>query len=464
MQPVTAAEIANIIGGEIIAGSGAAWVTGVSTDSRSLSIGDLFVALPGERTDGHKFIPGALAGAAAAALVSHVSAYSCPPEKAVIRVADTGQALLTLGAWYRQRFAVRTVAITGSTGKTTAKDLTAEVLGRRFRTLKNPGNLNTEVGLPLTLFKLEAHHEVAVLELAMRGPGQIRQLAQVAEPEVGVITNTGVAHIELLGSQENIARAKGELLECLPAHGLAVLNGDDPGVRQQAVRSRCPVVYFGLEPGADVRGSDIKTDGAMGISFTVNGQCGTGRVQLPLVGSFNVFNALAAISVGHYFGLSLDEMAAALRGVKPGAMRLDVSVRADGTLIIDDAYNANPVSMRGALETMADLALGRRTVAVVGDMLELGEFAPPAHKEVGRLAAELGVGCLIAAGSWAPDVVQGAVAAGLDQNRVFVCPDAAAAAEVAGREVQPEDVVLVKASRGMQFEQVVAMLKQEGCR
>ena len=188
--------------------------------------------------------------AAAAALVSHVSAYSCPPEKAVIRVADTGQALLTLGAWYRQRFAVRTVAITGSTGKTTAKDLTAEVLGCRFRTLKNPGNLNTEVGLPLTLFKLEAHHEVAVLELAMRGPGQIRQLAQVAEPEVGVITNTGVAHIELLGSQENIARAKGELLECLPAHGLAVLNGDDPGVRQQAVRSRCPVVYFGLEPGA----------------------------------------------------------------------------------------------------------------------------------------------------------------------------------------------------------------------
>jgi UDP-N-acetylmuramoyl-tripeptide--D-alanyl-D-alanine ligase len=223
-------------------------------------------------------------------------------------------------------------------------------------------------------------------------------------------------------------------------------------------------VYFGLEPGADVRGSDIKTDGAMGISFTVNGQCGTGRVQLPLAGSFNVFNALAAISVGHYFGLSLDEMAAALRGVKPGAMRLDVSVRADGTLIIDDAYNANPVSMRGALETMADLALGRRTVAVVGDMLELGEFAPPAHKEVGRLAAELGVGCLIAAGSWAPDVVQGAVAAGLDQNRAFVCPDAAAAAEVAGREVQPEDVVLVKASRGMQFEQVVAMLKQEGCR
>ncbi|HKM39755.1 MAG TPA: UDP-N-acetylmuramoyl-tripeptide--D-alanyl-D-alanine ligase [bacterium] len=464
MWPLTVAEIARITAGIIIAGNDNTQVNGISTDSRTLKEEDLFVALPGERTDGHKFVPMVLSQAAAAALVTRPVDCICPPGKSIILVADTSQALLELGAWYRRQFLVRTVAITGSTGKTTTKDLIAKVLMKRWRTLKSPGNLNTEIGLPLTLFNLGQDHEMAVLELAMRGPGQIRQLAEVARPEVGVITNIGVAHLGVLGTRANIARAKGELLEILPAQGIAVLNGDDLYLRRQSSRCRCSVIYFGLKGDADMRGFDISREGMAGISFTVDGLCGRGRVQLPLIGKFNVSNALAAIAVGHYFGLSLAEMTAALKEVRPPAMRLNIIKRPDGALIIDDAYNANPVSMRGALGAMSDLAQGRRTVAVLGDMLELGALAPAAHKEVGRLVGEQGVDCLIAVGFWASNVVEGAIGAGFDVKKTHICPDAEAAANVALSQVRPRDVVLVKASRGLQFEHIVAILKQEGCR
>ncbi|NLG86607.1 MAG: UDP-N-acetylmuramoyl-tripeptide--D-alanyl-D-alanine ligase [Firmicutes bacterium] len=462
MQPLTVGEIAKVTGGQVISGDASTTVTGVSTDSRQLKPGYLFVALPGERVDGHVFVSPSLKGPAAAAVVSQDKAYICPPGKAIVRVASTGQALLQLAAWYRSKWPVRTVAVTGSTGKTTAKDLTAQVLSCSYRTLKSPGNLNTEVGLPLTLFNLAPEHQVAVVELAMRGPGQIAALTQVARPEVGVITNVGVAHIELLGSQENIARAKGELLENLPSDGLAVLNGDDPLVRNQAVRSRSPVMFFGLGPNVDFKATNIKAMGTKGLSFIVVGPSGREEIQLPLVGRFNVLNSLAAIAVGHYFGLTLPEMAAALSKVQPVAMRLNLIERSDGTLIIDDVYNANPVSMRGALETLADLAQGRRTVAVVGDMLELGEWGPEAHRQVGEQAAALGVDCLIIGGSLAQQVAQGATDAGMDPSSIFTCCDAAQVAVVAQGQVQPGDVVLVKASRGMQFEQVVTVLKTEG--
>lgn len=458
MQPVTAAEVAQVVGGRLLAGNPETLIMGVGTDSRRLRRGELFVALPGERVDGHTFVPEVLAGVAGAALVAKPVPGAVPPGKILIQVADTTEALLALGAWYRRRFPVRAVAITGSTGKTTAKDLTAAVLGVRFRTLKNEGNLNTEVGLPLTLFNLEPGHEVAVVELAMRGPGQIARLAQVAQPEVGVLTNVGVTHIELLGSQENIARAKGELLEHLPAGGLAVLNGDDPWVRSQASRSRARAVYFGLGVDADFRATDIENKGMEGIRFRVHGPCGAGQVSLPLPGKFNVLNVLAALAVGHYFGLSLSEMQAGLDAFRPSAMRLNIITLPDGTVIINDAYNASPTSMRGALETLRDLAGGRRRVAVLGDMLELGAHGPEAHREIGRLAQEVGVSCLITGGPLARHLAEAAVVAGLPAAQVFVCPDGSTAAEVAKAEVRPGDVVLVKASRGMHFEQVVAAL------
>lgn len=462
MQPVTAAEVAQVTGGRLLSGAAGTPITGVASDSRRVRPGDLFVALTGERVDGHSFVPAVLAGAAAAALVEREVAVEVPEGKALIAVADTTAALLALAAWYRRRFAVRTVAITGSTGKTTTKDLTAAVLSTRYTTLKNEGNLNTEIGLPLTLFNLEPRHEAAVVELAMRGPGQIARLAEVAQPEVGVLINVGLTHIEVLGSQENIARAKGELLEALPAAGLAVLNGDDPWVLSQAARSRARRVTFGLGEGVDFRAQGVEPVGAEGVRFTVSGPCGSGEVFVPLPGRFTACNALAALAVGHYFGLNLDEMRAGLRAFRPSAMRLNLCRRPDGTLIIDDAYNANPTSMRGALETLRDLADGRRQVAVLGDMLELGAYGPEAHREIGRRAVELGVTCLITGGPLAAHLGEAALAAGLTRDQVFICPDAAAAAREAKRRVRPGDAVLVKASRGMHFEQVAAALTGRG--
>ncbi|MGI6128646.1 MAG: UDP-N-acetylmuramoyl-tripeptide--D-alanyl-D-alanine ligase [bacterium] len=461
MQPLTVADIAKVTGGWVVAGQGEAQVTGVSTDSRKLKEGHLFVALPGEKVDGHAFVQASINDAATAAMVSKDGDWACLPGKAVIKVPATGRALLDLAAWYRSQLPVRTVAVTGSTGKTTAKDLTFQVLTGQFSTLKNPGNLNTEVGLPLTLFNLEPEHQIAVVELGMRGPGQIAQLAQVARPEVGVITNIGVAHIELLGSQKNIAQAKGELLEYLPSDGLAVLNGDDPFVRSQAIRSRCPAVFFGMGPNNDFRAANIETMGTAGLSFDVTGPSGSERVRLPLLGRFNVLNSLAAMAVGHHFGLTLSEMADALSQVKPPAMRLNLIKRSDGTLIIDDVYNSNPVSMRGALQTLVDLAAGKRTVVIVGDMLELGDWGPQAHREVGDQAAKQGVDCIITSGPLARLAAEGAIDAGMDSKRVFACQDAVEAAQIAVNQVQPGDVVLVKASRGMYFERIVSALMQE---
>ncbi|MDK2784155.1 MAG: UDP-N-acetylmuramoyl-tripeptide--D-alanyl-D-alanine ligase [Bacillota bacterium] len=457
MRSMTAAEVARVTNGRL-KGDPEAIITGVASDSRRVRSGDLFVAIRGERVDGHTFVPAVLAGDAVAALVEQEVPGEVPEGKALIRVADTTSALLTLGAWYRNSFAVRTVAITGSTGKTTTKDLTAAVLGARYATLKNEGNFNTEVGLPLTLFNLEQHHEVAVVELAMRGPGQIARLAGAARPEVGVITNIGLTHIELLGSQENIARAKGELLEALPPDGLAVLNGDDPWVRSQAARSRARAVYFGLEEGVDFRAEGIEPVGTEGVRFRVSGPCGRGEVFVPLPGRFTALNALAAIAVGHYFGLTLEEMRAGLTTFRPAAMRLNLIRRPDGALIINDAYNANPTSMRGALETLKDLAGNRRKVAVLGDMLELGEYGLDAHREIGRLAAEVGVECLITAGPLSAYLAEAAQAEGLPAAQVLTCADARAAAKAARQTVRPGDVVLVKASRGMHFEEVVAAL------
>ncbi|MGI6604581.1 MAG: UDP-N-acetylmuramoyl-tripeptide--D-alanyl-D-alanine ligase [bacterium] len=461
MQQVTVGEIVQVTGGRLLSGHLDSTVTGFATDSRQIKPGDAFVALVGERVDGHNFVSSVLAGPAVAALVMAVPE-ELPPRKAVIQVEDTVSALLKLGAWYRRRFAVRTVAVTGSTGKTTTKDLIAAALNSKLCTLKNEGNLNTEIGLPLTLFNLGTQHEAAVVELAMRGPGQIARLAQVARPEVGVITNVGVTHIEVLGSQENIAAAKGELLDELPGSGLAILNGDDPWVRKQAVRSRARVAYYGMGAEVDFRATGVELLGSEGLRFQVSGPCGKGEVFLPLPGEFNVLNALAAVAVGHYFGLELSEIQKGLAAFRPSAMRLNLVKRSDGALIIDDSYNANPTSMRGALETLLQVAKGRRTVAVLGDMLELGSVAQEAHREVGRLVARLGVDVLITGGSLAAGIAAAARGEATAPKAVFVCADQEAAAKVAQEEVLPGDVVLIKASRGMRFETVVSALSQKG--
>ncbi len=481
----TAEEAARAAEGALLAGTGlGASLTGVAADSRQVGPGDLFVAIRGERVDGHDFVPTAAQRGAAGVLVSRVDpAWGLPPQVAVIQVDDPVRALGRLARYHRRRLPVRLTAITGSVGKTSTKDLTAAVLARRFRLLKSEGNLNTEVGLPLTLLRLTAETEAAVVEMGMRGLGQIQYLASLAEPQVGLITNIGRTHLELLGSEENIAWAKSELLEALPAEGLAILNDDDPWTPVVSGRSRARVLRYGWERVAagdfppagsrpDVYAAGVRALGARGTSFRLFTPEGWAEVVLPLPGRHNVANALAAAAVGTAWGLSPADIAAGLGEARISDKRMNV-FQAGAVTILDDTYNASPVSTIAALEVLKGLE-GRRRVAVLGNMLELGEYAEEGHREVGLAAVRLGVDVLLTVGDLARHIAAGAQEAqeaqgpqgsqGPQARRahtdVHHAPDRHAAEPLLAELVRPGDVVLVKGSRGMAMEELVAVLRR----
>jgi UDP-N-acetylmuramoyl-tripeptide--D-alanyl-D-alanine ligase len=456
----TAAEAAAACGGRLVAGPPDAVFTGAASDSRKVKGGDLFVAIPGERVDGHAYVAEAVARGATGALVQRP--VEGPPGAAVIVVEEAVAALGKLAAAYRQRFRLPVVGVTGSVGKTTTKDLVAGVLERRFDTLATEGNLNTEVGLPLTVLELERHHQAAVFELAMRGIGEIAYLSGIAKPSVGLVTNIGLTHLELLGSVENIARAKAELIEALPPDGLAVLNGDDPRCREVAHRSAAPVVYYGRGTDCQVRAVDFQTRGEEGVRVTVAlAGDDPGRVHevtVPIPGLHTVGNALAAIAVGRSLGMTMPEIAAGLAEPRRTAMRLEVH-HEGGVTIIDDTYNAGPASTRAALEILRELSVGGRSLAVLGTMLELGSAAEAGHEEVGLAAREAGVDHLVTVGDLGAIIGRAAVTAGLDPARVTTCGDNRAAAAAAMAVLRPGDTVLVKGSRGMKMEEIVAALR-----
>lgn len=448
-------EIVRVTGGRLLRGEPGGLVSGVSVDSRQVLPGDLFVALRGRRVDAHDFVPAALEAGAAAALVER----DVPGTDGVlIAVEDAVAALGRLAAFHRDRFAVRVVGVTGSVGKTTTKDLIAAVLSTRFRVLASAANLNTEIGLPLTLFRLRPEHQVAVLEMAMRGPGQIRYLCGLARPDVGVLTVIGESHIELLGSVENIARAKGELLEELPADGFAVLNAADPWQRRLAAATPAGVVWYGLAGAAAVRASDVRVLGAGRTAFRLVLPDGEADVELPLAGRHHVLDALAAAAVGHVFGLDAAAVAAGLAGARPTGGRAEI-VGADGLTIIDDTYNASPTSMRAALAMLAETAPGRK-VAVLGDMGELGNHAEEGHRAVGREAAAQGVDLLVTVGEKSRWIAAAAVEAGLPTDRTVHFPDVTAAAAALRGLLTRGDTVLVKASRSMRMEEITAVLRR----
>ncbi len=465
----TAAEAAAVCGGEVTAGPPGAVITGAASDSRRVRPGDLFVAIPGERVDGHTFVGPAIAAGAAAALVSR--AIGASPGLAVIRVTDTVAALGRLAAAYRRRFDLPVVGVTGSVGKTTTKDLLAGVLARSFDTLATKGNLNTEVGLPLTVLELERRHQVAVFEMGMRGRGEIAYLADIARPSIGLVTNIGPTHLELLGSIENITRAKAELIEALPPDGLAVLNGDDPLCRSIAHQARVRVVFYGAGPDCEVRAEDYETLGEKGVRVRIaiagaggpraaGGAVERHEVTVPIPGRHNVANALAAVSVGRALGMSLADIAAGLAEPRRSAMRLEV-LHAGGLKIIDDTYNAGPASTRAALGILKELAGDGRSTAVLGNMLELGAAAVSGHEEVGRVVRETGVGRLITVGDLGAVIAQAAVAAGMDPSLVTACASNQEAALLARQWLRPGDTVLVKGSRGMKMEEVVTALRED---
>ena len=456
MEPLPVEIIAKAVGGALAAGDPKAKVLGVSTDSRTLQPGQLFVPLAGERFDGHAFLGDAVARGAAAVLVQAGRPLPELVGAAVIAVDEPLAALHRLARWYRQRLGARVVAVTGSNGKTTTKDMAAAILSVRWATRKSQGNYNNEVGLPLAILDASPGTEVLVLEMGMRGPGQIRQLAEVAQPEVGVVTNVGPVHMELLGSLEAIARAKRELVEALPAGGWAVLNADDPQVRRMATHCAGQVLLYGLDGAAQVRASHVTSRGFAGVGFTLHWQGRSVPVTVPAPGRHHVYNALAAAGAALALGCDLDAVVRGLLAfpLHASAMRLELRERPDGLRVINDAYNASPASVEAALALLAEVEAERR-LAVLGDMLELGPVSEAAHREVGRRAAAAGVDYLVAVGRWAETVCAAAVDAGLPPERAEAV--AAAAARVAAL-ARPGDVVLVKASRGLRLEQVAEAL------
>jgi UDP-N-acetylmuramoyl-tripeptide--D-alanyl-D-alanine ligase len=442
----------------------------VVVDSRLVEEGSLFVALPGEHTDGRLFVADALGRGARAVLVQE-RPDDCPttidvrqeldPGSPLVlpvcfQVADTLNALQDLAAyWRREHIDSHVVGVTGSVGKTTTKELIAAVLQQRFQTLKSPGNYNNEIGLPLTLLRLHRGVEWVVQEMGMYDLGEIAHLASIAQPEIGVVTNVGPTHLERLGTIERIAQAKAELPQALPSDGLAILNGDDPHVRSMGALTRAKdVLYYGLEPNNDLWASDVRTRGLEGLLLRFHFQGRSVHVRLPLLGRHSVHGALAAAAVGLSQGLAWDEIVSGLRD-ESARVRLLVVPGLRGTTILDDAYNASPASTIAALNLLAQMQ-GRR-VAVLGDMLELGKYEEAGHRIVGRRAREV-VSLLITVGRLGQVIADEAVAVGMPASEVHAVADNGEAIGILQRILAPGDFVLVKGSRGVAMESIVTNL------
>jgi UDP-N-acetylmuramoyl-tripeptide--D-alanyl-D-alanine ligase len=450
MNPLSLSQIAQFAGGSLSSGDGRVLVDKVSTDSRTIKGGELFVALRGENFDGHNFVEAVATIGAAGAIVDSAWVGRVPENFALIRAKDTLLAYQQLAANYRKSLTLRVVAITGSNGKTSTKDFAAAVLARRFRVTKTQGNFNNHVGLPRTILEATSQDEVAVWEIGMNHPGEVAALAKVAAPDVGIITNIGVAHIEFMGSREKIAQEKGALAEAVGAEGTVILNADDSFTRGIAVRARGKVILAGITSGS-IRASEINQSGS-GTDFTILEDAHRCRAQLPVPGLHMVENALLAVAVGRVLGLSLEECAAGLVAAPLTKARLQVK-EIRGVQFLDDSYNANPDSMKAALRTLVELDAEGQRIAVLGEMRELGDKSERGHREVGETAAALKIDHLIAIGNVAATIAESAKRAGLENSSTVA--STAEAAELLAELAVPGDLVLIKGSRLARTEQVI---------
>jgi UDP-N-acetylmuramoyl-tripeptide--D-alanyl-D-alanine ligase len=439
----------------------------VSTDSRGVAAGDAFVALRGERFDAHLFLDDAARAGAACAVVSAAwlgparAAGAAPPSLPLLVVPDTLGALGNLARWHRNRFDIPVVGVTGSNGKTTTREMIACILATRGPVLRTEGNLNNEVGVPLTLLRLAPSHRAAVVEMGMSNPGEIARLAAIAAPRVGVVTNASAAHLQGLGTVDAVARAKAELYQGLPPDGIAVANADDPRMLSRARKSGRRVLTFsgGADREADVVVLDVLSQGPEGLDFLLGVGTKELRVHLALVGTHNAANAAAAAAAAVALGCSDAEIVRGLADVRPVGRRLRLEPLPSGALLVDDCYNANPASMAAALRTLRDLSRGRRALAALGDMLELGPEEEPAHRELGRLAAASGLAGLATFGPRSRLAHEAALAAGLPAGDALHTEDPAALAAWTRERLRPGDVLLVKGSRGMKLERLVEALR-----
>jgi len=446
VETVTLQTLSQWAGGKLLSGDPGRTVTHICTDSRALKSGELFLALRGENFDAHSFVGRAAEIGAAGAVVDREIG-NLPADFAVIRVDDTLTALQQIAANYRRTLPLKAVVITGSNGKTSTKDFTAAVLSRRFKVIKTEGNLNNHIGLPLTLLRATAADEIGVFEIGMNHPGEIEPLAKIARPDVGVITNIGMAHIEFMGSRDAIAREKGMLAEALRPGGHLILDMEDDYTPAVAERTQAKVI----RSGADVCVTDVRQD-TEGSSFTVYEDDRCAEVRLPVPGRHMISNAMLAIAVGTIFGMTLEECAAGLAETRLTKGRLELkNVR--GISVIDDSYNANPDSMVAALKTLAAMPAKRKRIAVLGKMNELGTESERGHRRAGEAAGNEGIDCVVAVGPGAAPIADAAGESGVKE--VIRVATTGEAVEILRKLAQPGDVLLVKGSRSVKMETIV---------
>ncbi len=462
MVRVKLSDIAKAVRGQL-KGPADLEIRGVSTDTRKIKTRELFIALEGENFDGHSFIADAANSGAAAAIVDFAnpcvnSFCASYPGFPLILVNDTLAALGDIARWYRERLGVIAVGITGSSGKTCTKDYLFSCVKREKRVTSPPGSYNNEVGVPLTVLNASPDDEVIILELGARHKGDIKYLSGIAKPHVGIITNIGTAHIEIFGSRKNIAKAKSELAESLPQQGILILNSDDDMSEWISKRTSAKVMRVGFEKNSDFLITDISSRGKNGAEFTLKGPDISMNLRVPLRVKHLIFNAAMAASCAHILGISREFIEKGISQARISEWRCEIRKVPAGYTVINDAYNANPASMRAAFETIRLLGEKRRTIVVLGDMEELGEMSPLFHKEVGADAVNAGADILVAAGRYAKYYVAGALESGLPRGSVYPTKDKKQALRILADLIEPNDVILVKASRASGFEEIALAL------
>lgn len=453
--------------GELLKGSEERGFRGVSIDSRTVKADELFFCIRGDRFDGHDFLADALKKNVAGIVLSQPAklqdAVANPPGESgpfIIRVADTLNALQELARFYRKQIPVRVVGVTGTNGKSTTKEMIAAIAETRFKTLKTQGNLNNHIGLPLSVLKMDRDHEVAVLEMGMSAAGEIRRLAEIAQPDIGLITNISAAHLVELKSVQHIQAAKGELFEALGDAHTAIVNADDPLVLELARSLKARTITFAIDNAADVRAGDIRPLANDGFDFSVRLFDKDFPLRLPFLGSCNIYNALAAMAAGYSLGVPAEDMAAGLHNCRRMPQRYEI-IQHNSMTLINDAYNANPISMMESLKTLSNYATRGRRMLVIGDMLELGEQSRSAHLQLGREIAGRPIDLLVTVGELAALAAQGAREQGMENGRVVALATREEAIAYLKKNTRADDCLLFKGSRGAAMERVLHGLTEK---
>jgi UDP-N-acetylmuramoyl-tripeptide--D-alanyl-D-alanine ligase len=456
---LTIEEVLKATGGKLLQGKGNTFFQGVSTDSRTVAEGELFIALKGSRFDGHYYATEALKKKAGGVLIEEDKVgdirWNGYRSRAVITVKDTLSALGDIAREWRRKYGTPIVALTGSNGKTTTKEMIAACLETSFPILKTKGNLNNLIGVPLTLLTLTEKERVVVLEMGMNVPGEIRRLTEISEPDIGLITNIQMVHLEGMGSLERLEEEKGELFRGMRRDGTILVNQDDSRVVNLASRYPGQKITFGIKHPADVMAKEIRLHGAEGTSFTLILEGEAIEITLRLLGKHFVPNALSAIAVACLFGVEVNRIKEALENFQPFPMRMEIVPLKGGEILINDSYNANPSSMELALETLVEAKGKGRAIVVLGDMLELGNFAKEAHQQIGKKISELPIDFLLALGEKAPVVIESAVRHGFPMEKARIVESCSEAISLLRQMIQNGDWILVKGSRGMAMEKIV---------